>query len=110
MSFILGTSFPSVVKKSLSKLGVPSAILEFLFGWVDTHEECAKIPEAKGSISAIRSEAFFIPLYELYLRYGGIFRLNFGPKVCLFLFQHPFCLEFTRLLIANVDYGFLIDP
>ncbi|XP_062144826.1 protein LUTEIN DEFICIENT 5, chloroplastic isoform X2 [Alnus glutinosa] len=74
------SGFPSVVKKSLSKFGVPSAILEFLFGWVDTHEEYAKIPEAKGLISAIRSEAFFIPLYELYLRYGGIFRLNFGPK------------------------------
>ncbi|KAE8009895.1 hypothetical protein FH972_006301 [Carpinus fangiana] len=74
------SGFPFVVMKSLSKLGVPSAILEFLFGWVDAHEECAKIPEAKGSVSAIRSEAFFIPLYELYLRYGGIFRLNFGPK------------------------------
>jgi beta-ring hydroxylase len=98
------------VKKSLSKLGVPSAILEFLFGWVDAHEECAKIPEAKGSVSAIRSEAFFIPLYELYLRYGGIFRLNFGPKVSFFLFQHPFRLEFLRLLIGHVNYGFLINP
>jgi beta-ring hydroxylase len=84
LSFIFGISFPFVVKKSLSKLGVPSAILNFLFEWVDAHEECAKIPEVKGSINAIRSEAFFIPLYELYLRYGGIFRLNFGPKVCFF--------------------------
>lgn len=74
------SGFPSVVKRSLSKLGVPSAILEFLLSWVDAHEECLKIPEAKGAIGAIRSEAFFIPLYELYLTYGGIFRLNFGPK------------------------------
>lgn len=74
------SGFPSVVKKSLSKLGVPSAILEFLLSWVDAHEECLKIPEAKGAIGAMRSEAFFIPLYELYLTYGGIFRLNFGPK------------------------------
>ncbi|XP_059628687.1 protein LUTEIN DEFICIENT 5, chloroplastic isoform X2 [Cornus florida] len=43
-------------------------------------EENPKISVAKGAISAIRSEAFFIPLYELYLTYGGIFRLNFGPK------------------------------
>ncbi|GMY14074.1 protein LUTEIN DEFICIENT 5, chloroplastic [Fagus crenata] len=74
------SGFPSVVKRSLSKLGVPSAILEFLLSWVDAHEECLKIPEAKGAIGAMRSEAFFIPLYELYLTYGGIFRLNFGPK------------------------------
>ncbi|KAB1213608.1 Protein LUTEIN DEFICIENT 5, chloroplastic [Morella rubra] len=74
------SGFPAVVKKTLLKLGVPSAILEILFRWIDIHEECPKIPEAKGAISAIRNEAFFIPLYELYLTYGGIFRLNFGPK------------------------------
>lgn len=77
--------FPSVVKESLLKLGVPSAVLEFIFGWVDNHGDFPKIPEAKGSISAIRNEAFFIPLYELYLTYGGIFRLNLGPKVGLLL-------------------------
>ncbi|KAF5454801.1 hypothetical protein F2P56_024439 [Juglans regia] len=74
------SGFPSVLKESLLKLGVPNAVLEFLFGWVNNHGDCPRIPEAKGSISAIRNEAFFIPLYELYLRYGGIFRLNFGPK------------------------------
>ncbi|KAK4605688.1 hypothetical protein RGQ29_000124 [Quercus rubra] len=74
------SGFPSGAKKSLSKLGVPSEILEFLFSWVDAHEDCPKIPEAKGAIGAIRSEAFFIPLYMLFLTYGGIFRLNFGPK------------------------------
>ncbi|XP_027188492.1 protein LUTEIN DEFICIENT 5, chloroplastic isoform X2 [Cicer arietinum] len=68
------SGLPSILKKSLSKVGVPNEILEFLFGLYP------KIPEAKGSIKAIRSEAFFIPLYELYITYGGIFRLNFGPK------------------------------
>jgi len=86
LSSVLDSSFPSGAKKSLLKLGVPSEILEFLFSWVDAHEDCPKIPEAKGAISSIRSEAFFIPLYELFLTYGGVFRLNFGPKVCLFLF------------------------
>ncbi|CAI8613224.1 unnamed protein product [Vicia faba] len=68
------SGLPSGLKKSLSNLGVPNEILEFLFGLYP------KIPEAKGSIKAIRSEAFFIPLYELFITYGGIFRLNFGPK------------------------------
>ncbi|PQP97604.1 hypothetical protein Pyn_39913 [Prunus yedoensis var. nudiflora] len=49
-------------------------------GWADAHDGSPKIPEAKGAISAIQSEAFFIPLYELYLTYGGIYRLTFGPK------------------------------
>lgn len=89
------------MKKTLLKLGVPSAILEILFRWIDIHEECPKIPEAKGAISAIRNEAFFIPLYELYLTYGGIFRLNFGPKVCLFLFIGLFLLESPQLLIGH---------
>ncbi|CAL5192762.1 unnamed protein product [Lathyrus oleraceus] len=68
------SGLPSILKKSLSNLGVSNEILEFLFGLYP------KIPEAKGSIKAIRSEAFFIPLYELFITYGGIFRLNFGPK------------------------------
>ncbi|KAI9157040.1 hypothetical protein LWI28_015923 [Acer negundo] len=74
------SGFPSVLRNGLSKLGFPREILELVFNWVDGNEDYLKIPEAKGSISAIRSEAFFIPLYELYLTYGGIFRLSFGPK------------------------------
>ncbi|TXG48627.1 hypothetical protein EZV62_024502 [Acer yangbiense] len=74
------SGFPSLLRNGLSKLGFPREILELVFNWVDGNEDYLKIPEAKGSISAIRSEAFFIPLYELYLTYGGIFRLSFGPK------------------------------
>ncbi|KAK2658746.1 hypothetical protein Ddye_005279 [Dipteronia dyeriana] len=74
------SGFPSVLRNGLSKLGFPREILKLIFNWVDGNDDYLKIPEAKGSISAIRSEAFFIPLYELYLTYGGIFRLTFGPK------------------------------
>lgn len=79
------SSFPSVLRSGLSKMGVPSDILDLLFGFINAQEQYPKIPEAKGSLDAVRSEAFFIPLYELYLTYGGIFRLSFGPKVCSYL-------------------------
>ncbi|CAN4106369.1 unnamed protein product [Withania somnifera] len=69
--------FPSLLKNGLSKLGVPKEFLEFFSRQLADYP-C--IPEAKGSISAIRDEPFFIPLYDLYLTYGGIFRLVFGPK------------------------------
>ncbi|KAK7394690.1 hypothetical protein VNO78_15225 [Psophocarpus tetragonolobus] len=68
------------ILEELAKVGVPNEVLEFLFGWVDRGAVQLKIPEAKGSVKAVRSVAFFIPLYELYLTYGGIFRLSFGPK------------------------------
>lgn len=51
-----------------------------MFDWTGASEDYPKVPEAKGSIQAVRNEAFFIPLYELFLTYGGIFRLTFGPK------------------------------
>lgn len=79
--FVPGCSFPSQLLDGLSKLGVPSEVLDGLSKWIGGSEDYPKIPEAKGAISAIRSEAFFIPLYELYLTYGGVFRLTFGPKV-----------------------------
>nr|AYV88884.1 cytochrome P450 oxidase CYP97A54 [Polygala tenuifolia]BBE15482.1 cytochrome P450 [Polygala tenuifolia] len=72
--------FPSILKKSLLKLGIPRQILDGLFSWADGEGDFPRIPEAKGSINSVRNEAFFIPLYELYLTYGGIFRLTFGPK------------------------------
>lgn len=78
-------SFPSTVKNGLSKLGVPSNVLDLMFDWTGATEDYPKVPEAKGSIQAVRNEAFFIPLYELFLTYGGIFRLTFGPKVCVLL-------------------------
>ncbi|XP_009802494.1 protein LUTEIN DEFICIENT 5, chloroplastic [Nicotiana sylvestris] len=71
------TGFPSLVKNGLSKLGVPKEFFQFFSQWLGDYP---RIPEAKGSISAVRNEAFFIPLYELFLTYGGIFRLTFGPK------------------------------
>lgn len=74
------SSFPSTVKNGLSKLGVPSNVLDLVFDWTGASEDYPKVPEAKGSIQAVRNEAFFIPLYELFLTYGGIFRLTFGPK------------------------------
>lgn len=63
-------------------------MLELLSQWIGPREDYPKIPEAKGAIRAIRSEPFFIPLYELYLTYGGIFRLTFGPKVLFLLFMY----------------------
>lgn len=76
-----------MLKNSLLKLGVPYEFLEFLFEKIGADEGYPRIPEAKGAMKAIRSEAFFIPLYELFLTYGGIFRLTFGPKVRNSLFS-----------------------
>lgn len=42
--------------------------------------QARKLPEARGNVKAITGQPFFIPLYDLYLTYGGIFRLTFGPK------------------------------
>ncbi|XP_020112784.1 protein LUTEIN DEFICIENT 5, chloroplastic isoform X2 [Ananas comosus] len=42
--------------------------------------EGPEIPQAKGSIQAVGGQAFFLPLYDLFLSYGGIFRLILGPK------------------------------
>ncbi|KAL0302963.1 UNVERIFIED_CONTAM: protein LUTEIN DEFICIENT 5, chloroplastic [Sesamum radiatum] len=74
------SSFQSQLQDGLLKLGLPKEVVEFMFNFTIGPEDHLKIPEAKGSINAIRNEPFFIPLYELYLTYGGIFRLTFGPK------------------------------
>ncbi|KAK6136360.1 hypothetical protein DH2020_029890 [Rehmannia glutinosa] len=74
------SGFLSQLKNGLSKAGLPKEVLEFIFSFSGGPEGYVKIPEARGDIRAISSEPFFIPLYELYLTYGGVFRLTFGPK------------------------------
>lgn len=68
----------------LSKLGPPgelaAALLTRLAG-AGAARGGPEIPQALGSINAVVGQAFFVPLYDLFLTYGGIFRLNFGPKV-----------------------------
>lgn len=39
-----------------------------------------KMPEATGDIREIVGQPVFVPLYKLFLAYGKIFRLSFGPK------------------------------
>lgn len=48
-------------------------------------QQAKRVPEAKGDVGAITGQPFFIPLYNLYLTYGGIFRLSFGPKSFLII-------------------------
>ncbi|KAI9176862.1 hypothetical protein LWI28_007937 [Acer negundo] len=68
-----------------------------------------KFPEAKGSISAICSEAFFIPLYELYLTNGGIFsniniNINISPSSSSSQLQQHAGVVYGRLLIPSQPY------
>jgi beta-ring hydroxylase len=69
----------------LSKLGPPgelaAALLTRLVVGAGAARGGPEIPQALGSINAVVGQAFFVPLYDLFLTYGGIFRLNFGPKV-----------------------------
>ena len=39
------------------------------------------MPEARGDVRSIIGQPFFVPLYNLFLAYGGVFMLSFGPKV-----------------------------
>ncbi|KAL3654010.1 hypothetical protein CASFOL_003691 [Castilleja foliolosa] len=73
-------SFASQLKNGLSKMGLPKQVIDLIFP-----DNYLKIPEARGDIRAISSEPFFIPLFELFTTYGGIFRLTFGPKSFLII-------------------------
>lgn len=39
-----------------------------------------RMPEARGDIREILGQPVFVPLFKLFLAYGPIFRLSFGPK------------------------------
>lgn len=43
-------------------------------------EAAGRMPEATGDIREIVGQPVFVPLYKLFLVYGPVFRLSFGPK------------------------------
>lgn len=43
-------------------------------------EANARMPSASGDVREIVGQPVFVPLYKLFITYGPIFRLNFGPK------------------------------
>uniref|UniRef100_A0A453Q305 Uncharacterized protein n=1 Tax=Aegilops tauschii subsp. strangulata TaxID=200361 RepID=A0A453Q305_AEGTS len=70
------------VAARLAKLGPPGELAAGLLTKVAGGERRGpELPQAVGSLASVAGEAFFLPLYDLFLTYGGVFRLNFGPKV-----------------------------
>ena len=43
-------------------------------------EANARMPSATGDVREVVGQPVFVPLYKLFMTYGPIFRLNFGPK------------------------------
>eukprot|EP00250_Pteridium_aquilinum_P035717 c985_g1_i1 orf=399-2390(-) len=88
--FSAGSSKSSMrkIREALLKWGQLGRRLAYVWASLERNyllQQAKKVPEAKGNIRAITGQPFFIPLYDLYLTYGGIFRLTFGPKSFLII-------------------------
>ncbi|KAH7425048.1 hypothetical protein KP509_11G037600 [Ceratopteris richardii] len=81
--FSVSSSRTKKIRKVLMKWGTFGRSLAFFLARYERNylvQQAKKVPEARGDVRAITGQPFFIPLYDLYLTYGGIFRLTFGPK------------------------------
>ncbi len=80
------------------------------------------MPEARGDIREIIGEPVFIPLFKLFLAYGPVFKLSFGPKTFVIvsdpalakqagshgnaaLRKRPACLIPCTLVVASAVAG-----
>ncbi|KAJ0966589.1 hypothetical protein J5N97_023506 [Dioscorea zingiberensis] len=105
------TAPQSRLKSALGRLGPVGKfldeMLERLAGGDDAKR--LKIPQATGSIGAVGGQAFFIPLYELFLTYGGIFRLTFGPKSFLIVSDPAIAKHILRDNALGYSKGILAE-
>ncbi|KAF7087034.1 hypothetical protein CFC21_090257 [Triticum aestivum] len=64
----------------LAKLGPPGALAVGLLkvAGVGAARRGPELPQVAGSLAA--GDAIFLPLYDHFLKHGGVFRLNLGPK------------------------------
>ncbi|KAG2422214.1 hypothetical protein HXX76_016214 [Chlamydomonas incerta] len=58
------------------------------------------MPEARGDIREIVGQPVFVPLYKLFLVYGKIFRLSFGPKSFVIISDPAYA---KQILLTNAD-------
>ncbi|KAH7669646.1 beta-ring hydroxylase protein [Dioscorea alata] len=101
----------SRLRSAFRRLGPVGKFLdEMLESWVGGGDaQRLKIPQAKGSIGAVGGQAFFIPLYELFIIYGGIFRLTFGPKSFLIVSDPEIAKRILRDNARGYSKGILAE-
>ncbi|KXZ44112.1 hypothetical protein GPECTOR_73g633 [Gonium pectorale] len=63
-------------------------------------EAAKRMPEARGDIREIVGQPVFVPLYKLFLVYGKIFRLSFGPKSFVIISDPAYA---RQILLTNAD-------
>ena len=60
------------------------------------------MPEASGDIREIVGQPVFVPLYKLFLTYGPVFRLSFGPKSFVVISDPAIVPSLHRKYIASM--------
>eukprot|EP00898_Chlorokybus_atmophyticus_P005366 jgi/Chlat1/5830/Chrsp4S06224 len=69
----------------------------------------ARMPEARGDIREIIGQPPFVPLHRLFLAYGGIFRLSFGPKSFVVISQPGAARHVLAKNAKNYSKGLLSE-
>lgn len=99
-------------RKVLSKGFGPGRALALLLarqarGWERTAAE--RMPEATGDVRQIVGQPVFVPLYKLFLTYGKIFRLSFGPKSFVVISDAGMAKQLLMSNAQNYSKGLLSE-
>jgi beta-ring hydroxylase len=68
-----------------------------------------RMPEARGDIREIVGQPVFVPLYKLFLIYGKVFRLSFGPKTFVIISDSQLAKQILLTNAANYSKGLLSE-
>ncbi|KAK9820832.1 hypothetical protein WJX81_000578 [Elliptochloris bilobata] len=69
----------------------------------------ARMPEARGDIRQIVGQPVFVPLYKLFLTYGKVFRLSFGPKSFVVVSDAALARQILLTNAGNYSKGLLSE-
>lgn len=68
-----------------------------------------RMPEARGDIREIVGQPVFVPLYKLFLIYGKVFRLSFGPKTFVIVSDAEVARHVLLTNASNYSKGLLSE-
>jgi beta-ring hydroxylase len=99
------------VRKAAAKYWLGRGAAKVLAEWGREWQRDARMrmPEARGDIREIAGQPVFVPLFSLFLQFGRVFRLSFGPQSFVVVSDPAAAKHVLQDNAANYSKGLLAE-
>ena len=99
------------IRKAAAQTWAGRGVAKVLAEWGREWQRDARLrmPEARGDIREIAGQPVFVPLFSLFLQFGAVFRLSFGPQSFVVVSDPDAAKHILQDNPANYSKGLLAE-